>query len=70
MASAKFFLDPEEKADLEAQALAENISLSLLVYRRVMGKPDAVARPVGRPKSAEPPKARPNTDKDFWGMTG
>lgn len=46
-ARATLFLTPEEKDELEAQAAAEGVSLSLLMYRRIFNKPDET-RPLGR----------------------
>lgn len=42
----------QEKAALEAEAAAEGITLSVLLYRRVFDKPDA-RRPRGRRRKHE-----------------
>lgn len=44
---------PEEKAQLEAEARAQGISVGLLVYRRVFDKPDAQ-----RPRGPKPRHTR------------
>jgi hypothetical protein len=52
MASVQVTVSPEEKAALEAQAAAEGVTVSLLVYRRAFNKPDAQIKRGRRPKHA------------------
>lgn len=44
------FVTTAEKAELESQAAAEGISVSLLIYRRVFNKPEETRRPGRKPK--------------------
>jgi hypothetical protein len=54
----------DERRELEAEAARQGVTLSVLVYRRVMLKPDAVKKP-GRPRR------HPRTqDEGLFGMTG
>lgn len=65
--AAQVFLDEEEKAELEALAAAEGVSVSLFLYRRAFNKPDANHR-VGRPP--KPRNERSQTEQLDLGMTG
>jgi hypothetical protein len=56
MASVQVTVSPEEKAALEAEAAAEGVTVSLLVYRRTFNKPDAQIRRGRRPKHATQPE--------------
>lgn len=58
------FVSPEEKAQLEADAKAAGVSVSLLMYRRIFDKPDAERR-VGRK-----PKHPRNQPEGLFPMTG
>lgn len=57
-------LTVDEKAQLEALAAAEGVSVSLFVYRRVMNRPDA-QRPRGRR-----PKVQRAQPEELFQMTG
>ena len=58
------FMSPEEKAQLEAEAKADGVSVSLLIYRRVFDKPDAERRVGRKPKHAR------NQAEGLFPMTG
>lgn len=50
----------DEKAQLQADAAAEGVTVSALIYRRVFNKPDAERR-VGRPPQNQPEGLFPMT---------
>lgn len=54
----------EERSQLEAEAAAEGVTLSTLLYRRALNKPDAERRP-GRP--AKHARTQP---EGIFSMTG
>jgi len=60
-------LSPEEKAQLDAEAEAQGVTVATLVYQRVFNKPDVVRR-VGRPRKEK--TDQPIEGLERLGMTG
>lgn len=57
-------VSPDEMRELEQAAAAEGVTVSTLVYRRVMNKPDAVRR------TGRPPKHSRTQPEGLFQMTG